>query len=417
MSQQNGLIIGLELEKNWCQVSYCHKEMAEPQTLFMENGERTGKIETVAYKLKGENKWSFGESGYKSHMLGESLRVQGFIEQMLAGVMICVEELEYHPADIFEAFLQYMLGQARDTAGGIEPYAIAVCTGQFSRMFLDIVKEKLQKLMPGIALFFMNREDCFIYYALSMKEELRRNDMALFDYEDNLLRYIRFRIVPFGNKLAAVCERRDTLVDNKDEHGEDEQLERLAMELFGKEIFSAVYLTGGNFRDEHSYERFVRYVCARRRVFLGQNLFSKGACYGAYDLLYGRTFSRMLLACKGRILYDVDIEFLENGVPKVYRIVNAGSNWYETEKSVDFIVCGNGQVKLNFTPVENRPVKKADILLEGFPKRPDRTTRITVGVSFENEEQLCVTIKDRGFGRLFKASEAEIIRKISLKED
>ena len=48
-----------------------------------------------------------------------------------------------------------------------------------------------------------------------------------------------------------------------------------------------------------------------------------------------------------------------------------------------------------------------DITLADLPKRPPKTSRVKVDVSMISEMRMQVTIKDLGFGELFKASDIE----------
>ena len=41
------------------------------------------------------------------------------------------------------------------------------------------------------------------------------------------------------------------------------------------------------------------------------------------------------------------------------------------------------------------------IPLDGFPKRPPKTTRISITVGFLDEKTMVIKIADKGFGELF----------------
>ncbi|MFQ9208181.1 MAG: DUF5716 family protein [Clostridium fessum] len=54
------------------------------------------------------------------------------------------------------------------------------------------------------------------------------------------------------------------------------------------------------------------------------------------------------------------------------------------------------------------------IPLEGFPKRPDRTTRIEMAFGCTGEDTMIVMIRDLGFGELFPATNRMIKQEVSL---
>ena len=62
-------------------------------------------------------------------------------------------------------------------------------------------------------------------------------------------------------------------------------------------------------------------------------------------------------------------------------------------------------------PRQKRLIK---IPLEGFPKRPNKTTRIRIAVGFSGENTMVLKIVDRGFGELFPMSGIEIRQEVRL---
>ena len=52
--------------------------------------------------------------------------------------------------------------------------------------------------------------------------------------------------------------------------------------------------------------------------------------------------------------------------------------------------------------------------LTGFPKRPDRTTRIRVTIGFLSRAKMVAVIRDLGFGELFPATDTVLRQEIDL---
>ena len=71
-------------------------------------------------------------------------------------------------------------------------------------------------------------------------------------------------------------------------------------------------------------------------------------------------------------------------------------------------------VDLSVTPLDVKKRRQVSIPLEGFPKRPPRTTKVRVQVSFLDDRTMDVRIQDRGFGELFPASEVQIRQEVML---
>ena len=54
------------------------------------------------------------------------------------------------------------------------------------------------------------------------------------------------------------------------------------------------------------------------------------------------------------------------------------------------------------------------IPLEGFPERPDRTTKIRLSLGFSDERTMVCVIRDMGFGEFVPATDTVIKREVEL---
>lgn len=73
----------------------------------------------------------------------------------------------------------------------------------------------------------------------------------------------------------------------------------MIQESFGSEMYSGVFLVGSGFDREWAV-RSVPMLCKNHRhVFYGNNLYCKGACYGAREKVEGRQVKDLVY--RGRI--------------------------------------------------------------------------------------------------------------------
>ena len=61
----------------------------------------------------------------------------------------------------------------------------------------------------------------------------------------------------------------------------DNRFKQFVQSVFNKKMVSSVFLTGEGF-ENNWYPLSLKVLCNGRRAFLGNNLYSKGACYTAY---------------------------------------------------------------------------------------------------------------------------------------
>ena len=82
----------------------------------------------------------------------------------------------------------------------------------------------------------------------------------------------------------------------------------------------------------------------------------------------------------------------------------AGSNWYETKASATFVLDNTDSVEFLVTPVGTTTPIRYEVSLDEFPKRPNKTTKVEVILSFTGERTMTVRVIDKGFGELFPSS-------------
>ncbi len=95
-------------------------------------------------------------------------------------------------------------------------------------------------------------------------------------------------------------------------------------------------------------------------------------------------------------------------------VAAAGDCWYDRVSVIDVIPDRQKTVDFIVTSVDSKKKRMISIPLEGFPKRPDRTTRVQIRILFLDERTMEVTLQDRGFGELFPASGVQIRQEVML---
>ena len=65
-------------------------------------------------------------------------------------------------------------------------------------------------------------------------------------------------------------------------------------------------------------------------------------------------------------------------------------------------------------PQDPKQKRTVTVPLEGFPDRPDKTTRVRIAAGFLDEKTMVLKIADRGFGELFPKTDAFIRQEVML---
>ena len=143
-------------------------------------------------------------------------------------------------------------------------------------------------------------------------------------------------------------------------------------------------------------------LCRGRRVFQGENLFSKGAAYSA--LLHvdrPAEIPESVFLSPDALRSNIGIEVLMREQTGYHVLLDAGVKWYNAEVEEDFILENGKEFSLVRTPVTGGETQELKVQLDGLPDRPDRTTRLRAVLSMPAADRLRVQVTDLGFGDIF----------------
>ena len=341
-----------------------------------------------------------------------------------------------HIAEIIECVSKEVHNQLSDKENILKEICItAEC---FDYEVLQVISKAMQML--GISdeqWQLLSYEECFAYYAYSQKKELYSSAVLLLDYQKN---GISARLMDKGRKngMEFIMENDDILSSqNIVEAYNDSKLEMIQQEIISwlNNIFRhynvcSVYLTGKGFDVEAFPKELINFLCTRRKVFAGQNLYVKGACYCALagefnmsaavsDKVAGnqksdRVFGNAVLACKNRVTTGIELNIKDYGKDKRMRLIKPGVNWYMARRSLDFILDDVDVIKLVMVPCDGSGEYYEEVDISKLPFRQNKQTRINMTLEFTADGRCAVNVKDKGFGEFVRSSGIEIFKEIQL---
>lgn len=406
------LCVGIDLCGDYSQISIYSYRSKEPVSVDFAGTESRYRVPTVVSKMLGKDEWFAGEEAVESAKLGEAAAVRDILKKAADKNPVRVDDMSVMPIKLLAVFFDYLLKTAKHTAQTEEIGAVCVTLEDFNISVLNVAVKAMEHIGIGRdRLAFASHDESFVYYALSQKQELWNNDVFLFDYGRGGLTAKRLYIAnERGIRIAMVHTDGFTeeipyeLCENSlSAEYLDNRLKDTAAKLFEKKNISTVYLTGEAFKDDMNLPGFIKYLCERRRVFAGNNLYCKGACYQAVELACGKG-PDVMLACPQRVTTGIEMKISDRGRDKILRMVKPGINWFEAGCEFDFIVDGAKELEIFLSPVDTREKQLVKVPLTDFPERPGKASRITVSFSFTSDSRCHMMVKDRGFGEFYASS-------------
>ena len=261
---------------------------------------------------------------------------------------------------------------------------------------------------------FQSHLDSFYSFTMHQERDLRQNDVVIFEY-DTFLKTLCLECNQKTTPKVIFIERKDypqmeRRVWQEEEEARQRQMKELdvlfagiVQESMEEKNVSTVFLLGDGFKESWARDS-LKLLCKNRRVFQGNNLYSKGACYGILDRLGKGQRQEYVYLGADKLKSNIGMKVLRCGEEVYYAVLDAGVNWYETSADFDIILEEGNTLEFVITPLTGGRVTNRILTLEGLPGRPPRTTRLNVHIEMTSVDKAEVTVEDMGFGELFRSS-------------
>lgn len=408
--------VGYDLGRTFAQISYCALEDTEPETVSAVAGAEQYNIPAVLCKRQGVGQWYYGKEAVKFAKGEEGILVEELLVLAERGEEVIVDGEAFDPAALLTLFVKRSLSllNVHTSAGQIE--ALMFTVEELTPRIVDVLGKVAAGLnLKGARICFQSHTESFYAYTLHQSTELWKNDVIIFEYTDvlkSLHLECNTRTVPkvvfIEQQEHSEMGRRVWKEDKEAEKQQMEELDQLFLGIAGEVIrdrsVSSIFLLGDGFKESWPRES-LKFLCRERRVFRGNNLYSKGACYSMMERLNpGRAWKEYVYLGADKLKSNIGIRALRCGEDSYYAVLDAGINWYESKSEFDIILEDGNTVDFVITPLTGGNVTSRIFTLEGLPERPKRTTRLNVHIEMTSVNQAVITIEDMGFGELFKSS-------------
>ena len=361
---QRKLAIGIDIGSDVTQVSYLIDGMTEPDTLE--------EMIPTTLKRTEDGTWDVSKEGIE--------QAAQFIVDCLTYIkeLTCLEEID-------SLCITYKKPQKEFIRGVEEMLFLA-----------GIQREKI---------YFESHEESAVHFALSQENTLWQREVIFFELSKEGFSYRSMRAQRAGRKTKIFMQEKDcsaivnlSLLETEEgKKKADKDFLTLLGSLFGKRIINAVYLIGEGFFKENWAVASLRYICNGRRAFKGLNLYTKGACYKAYDRIEKKVFPNFLLLC-------------------IIFLAKAGKRWYEETKEIECIVDDAKEAEFVIAPAYEVPEWTEKISLQELPYRENKMTRIRIELELLDENTARIICMDLGFGKFVKESKIKITKEILLEK-
>ncbi len=423
MTKKNKVVVGFDLGSDFSQISYCRQNQSMPDTVSLVMGEEQYNIPTLLCRRKdaeGDAAWVIGKEALLAAKEGEGVLVRDLLQLAKNNASVRVGTGSLAEEELSAEYLLRMF--VKKALATLAAYIVTddIAAVAFSMRDMDTaVMKMLRDISKHIGkrkteVYFMSYEDCFFQYIIHQPQEMWIHDVLLYDYRSDGIKSYLLSMNRKTNPVACFIDAaHHPQMKIPDLAGKNEtatgaffkQLDSSLLEIVRKNcdqrVITSVFLLGDSFSRDWCRES-LKYMCRGRRVFQGNNLFSKGACYGARERVYPSTLSASYVyLSEDKLRANIGMTGDRGQTEVYYPILDAGTSWYEAQNTFDVMLVKNNAITLNIAPVDGRKTRVARISLEGLKVRGNKTNRVELHFYMEDANAVQIEITDKGFGQFF----------------
>lgn len=412
-----GAVAGYDFGSDTAQISYCLPASDKPETISQIAGEEDFLIPALLAKRMDRDLWLYGKEAQECVSLGEAQPVTGLLQKAAAGGPVEVQGEAYDPVALLSLFIKRTLSLLTPIIHPDRLQAFVFTVEEVTRPVIEALQHAVALLeLKAEQIYVIGRAESFFYYNISQPEELWVHDVLVCDFSQLQLKTLFFTANRRTTPVASFVEEKswdevEQIVytgDETEDHRSGMKLDRrfaaVMEELLSDRRVSTIYLIGKGFEGEW-YQESLQVLCRDRRVFLGNNLYSKGACYaGRERITKGGISKGYAFLGKDMLKANLGMHVVRRGTDAYLALLDAGVNWYEAQKECEFLLEEKNTFSLRITPLNGKEVREVLVTLNGLPARPARTTRIRMRVDMTDVETVRISMEDLGFGEFFPAT-------------
>lgn len=408
------LIVGFDLGEDYSQISYCEMD-GKPETLSLVAGAENYNIPTVLCKREGVNQWFYGREALRFAQEKQGILVKNLLQMALDGESVQIDGNVYDPVALLTLFVKRCIGMLAHVASADKMDALMITCESLNHRMLEVLSQVVVGLKMKLStVSFQSHTESFYNYMIHQPMELWESPTMLLDYrKDRMVVYRMERnrrttpiVVYIGKEEYPFPEympvpESEALRKEKMERL-DRELMNLAVNVCGNDRISAVYLIGEHYSDEWLKES-LRFLCRGRRIFVGSNLYSKGACYGMQERLHvSEVGKNHVFLGNDKLKANIGMKILRRGEESYYALLDAGINWFEAEHTIEFYLQDGNEIQIMITPLIGKERKFTSLVLEELS---GNLSRMRMHLFLQEENRLVAEVTDLGLGEIRPGTE------------
>lgn len=398
--------VGLELNNK--EVRMCIYDASEKDavTVMVTAGGSHAECPAHMTYIEKNGQWKYGiEADYFADKEGCVL-FDDILETLLSGKDFEANGRSFLPEEVLAEMIRQALSFGGIKRPGEQINILMLTVPRITKVFTKEAEKAFGILGINTKRAYVQcYDESFFMHTYYQKQEVYSRKVGLFYFDDDSR--VSFKILNTDRTTkpaTAYVTNEGSTELTFDVRKKDERFAAFIKEKTEGKEFSSFFLVGNGF-NRHWAKESLNILCrAQRKVFYGDNLYAKGACFAAREKSQQAQIKDTIFLGNDLVRKNIGMELIKDGVPAYYPLITAGIHWYEAENECDIILNYEKELVFRVSRMENGKRANYKMQLPGLPERPPKTTRLNIKLRFESPEKCNVTVSDMGFGELFPSS-------------
>lgn len=415
------LYLGLDLSPEYTQLSYYNMDTREPESVYHKEAKDTYMLPNImfysAYHKKADDVqsgsfrfidlsgWCAGAKASAYQFEKNGIVIDRIYQRTLRGERVDVGGRSYAAAELLVKLLALHIKQFTDDIGDFVIKKLTVTVADTDAKLIQAVRSLGTALKLGREQFnIVSHLDSGLCYIFAQPEPLRNNSVGLFDFGRDGLDFYRIdltRKYPLivSTQHTGYHDRLSMKALGRNFEDMDEVFTDIVHETMSQVYISSVFLTGVGFADSWMKQSAAA-LCQGRRVFVGQNIYTKGACYRSLGGVYTESLDRYFIDTEQTVKSNIGINLMDEK-NTFWSIAQGGREWFNTRGRGELFLDDTRRIHIVYQDILTEDKFTETVEIHGLPARPRKTTKLSVEVEYYAADKGAIIIRDLGFGSLY----------------
>lgn len=406
-------VVGYDISTEYAQISYMEMMDSIPSTVSLTEGAEDYNIPACLFKREEVNQWFYGREAINYSAVEDGVMVTNLWEHALVGDKLKVDEAEFEYVALLALFIKRSMVLLKKVPKD-KIVGIMFTVPELTKRAIEVLEEITQVLgFENTRVVFEGREESVYYYVINQQSEIWTHDVMVYDFSDRNLKSYRFEINRMTKPYVSMVTPKPYAIV-KNDINKDGVFQMAVKEDMESAVVSTAFLIGDGFDDDWCHDS-LKELCRGRRVFKGQNLYSKGATYAMREKMLDTDVNKSLVFLgKDKLKANVGMKVMRAGQESYFTILDGGENWYDAKKEFDVILDRGNNFEIVITPLDGKNQREIEIVLDGLSVREAKTTRLHMKIYMESEDKMRVCATDMGFGEIYPTTYQLFTKQISI---